>query len=120
MPKPIVVFESWLLRRVARAVEADEVPETLLTELQAEIEAAKEVSPEEGEVAAIQQIADLAGVDPERVTEVLATMEAQPTVTRELVLRRIAEAWLGGQRGVRRLDWRWCGSLYGGRKPAIR
>ncbi len=94
MPEPIAVFESWLLRRVARAVEAGEVPEALLTELQAEIKAAKEVSPEEGEVAAIQQIVDLAGVDLERATEVLATMEAQPTVTRELVLRRIAASQL--------------------------
>ncbi len=47
MPDPIGVAESWLLCRVARAVEVGEVPEALLTELQAEIEAAKEVSPEE-------------------------------------------------------------------------
>jgi len=33
-------FETWLLRRVAQAVEAGEVPEALLMELQAEIEAA--------------------------------------------------------------------------------
>ncbi len=39
-------FESWLLCRVAQAVEAGEVSEALLTELQAEIEAAK-VSPPE-------------------------------------------------------------------------
>jgi predicted transcriptional regulator len=43
-------------------------------------------------------MADLAGVDPEQAAEVLATLEAQPTVTRELVQRRLAEAWLMGQR----------------------
>ncbi len=91
-------FESWLLRLVAQAVESGEVPEALLTELQAEIEAAKERPQEEGHAAAIRQIASLAGVDPEKAAEVLATMEAQPTVTRELLMRRIAEAWLEGQR----------------------
>lgn len=69
-----------------------------MTELQAEIEAAKERPQVEGHVAAIRQIADLAGVDPEKAAEVLATMEAQPKVTRELLMRRIAEAWLEGHR----------------------
>ncbi len=96
-------FETWLLRLVAQAVEADEVPAALLTELQAEIEAAKERPQEEGHAAAIRQIADLAGVDPEKAAEVLATMEAQPTVTRELLMRRLAEAWLEGQRKARGL-----------------
>ncbi len=97
-PKPTENFETWLLHRVDLSVEAGEVPANLLTELQAEIEAAKESPQEEGHAAAIWQIADLAGVDPEKVAEVLATMEAQPTVTRELLMRRIAEAWLQGQR----------------------
>ncbi len=35
-------FESWLLRRVAQAVEGGEVPAALLTELPAEIEAARD------------------------------------------------------------------------------
>ena len=96
MPEPIVVFESWLLRRVARAVEADEVPETLLTELQAEIEAAKEVSPEEGEVAAIQQIVDLVGISEERAAKVLSAIDAGTTEARQRLLRGIAEAWLKG------------------------
>ncbi len=41
MIEPTDSFESWLLRRVAQAVEAGEVPEALLTELQAELEAAQ-------------------------------------------------------------------------------
>ena len=96
--EPREPFESWLLSRVAQAVEADEVPEALLTDLHAEIAAAKERSQNEADVAAVRQIADLAGVDPEQAAEVLAAMEAQPEVTRELVLRQIAEAWLEGQR----------------------
>ncbi len=91
-------FQTWLLRRVAQAVEGGEVPEALLTELQAELEAAKERPQKEGHAAAIRQIADLAGVDLEKAAEVLTTMEAHPTVTRELFMRRIAEAWLEGRR----------------------
>ena len=34
----------------------------------------------------------------EEVAAMLGTLEAQPIITRELVLRRIAEAWLVGQR----------------------
>jgi hypothetical protein len=34
----------------------------------------------------------------DRLTELLATLEAQPTATRELVLRRFVEAWLMHQR----------------------
>jgi len=50
----------------------------------------------EGHAAAILQIADLADVDREKAAEVLASIEAQPTVTRELLMRRIVEAWLEG------------------------
>ncbi len=91
---PMDTFDSWFLRLVAQAVKAGEVPEALLTDLQAEIAAAKERPQEDGHAAAIRQIADLAGVDPEKAAEALAALEPQPTVTRELVLRRIAEKWL--------------------------
>jgi len=37
-------------------------------------------------------------VDDELARNVLETIERQPTVTRELLMRRIAEAWLEGQR----------------------
>ena len=36
--EPLENFETWLLHRVAQAVEAAEIPADLLTELQAEIE----------------------------------------------------------------------------------
>ncbi len=48
---------------LAQTVEAGKVPEAFLTELQAEIEAAKESAQDGGHAAAIRQIADLAGVD---------------------------------------------------------
>ncbi len=90
-------FRTWLLRPVAQAVEAGERPADPLAELQAEIEAAKERPQNEGHAAAIRQIADLAGVDPEKAAEVLATMEAQSTGTREPFMGRIAEAEVAGQ-----------------------
>ena len=97
-PEPVESFEPWRLRRVAQAVEAGEVPASLLTELQTEIQAARGRPQAEGHAAAILQIADLADVDREKAAEVLASIEAQPTITRELLMRRIAEAWLEGQR----------------------
>jgi len=96
-------FEPWLLRRVTQSVEAGEVPASLLTELQAEIRAARGRPQTDGHAAAILQIADLAEVEPENAAEVLAFIEAQPTFTRELLMRRIAEAWLEGERG-RKVD----------------
>jgi hypothetical protein len=53
-PEPQTDFEAWLLRRMTQAVEAGEVSGNLLTELQAEIEAAREEPQEEGEAAAIR------------------------------------------------------------------
>ncbi len=48
--------------------------------------------------AAVRQIADPAGIDWKHAEEILDTLEAQPTVTQELLMRRIAETWLEGQR----------------------
>ncbi len=91
-------FEAWILRRVAEAVEAGEVSGALLAGLQAEFEAAGERPQAEAHAAAIQHIADLAGVAEEEARSGLEAIEAQPAVTRELLLRRFAEAWLEGQR----------------------
>jgi len=70
----------------------------LLTELQVELVAARERRQEEGHAAAIQHIADLAGVPEEEAAKVLAAIEAQPSVTQELLMRRFVGAWLEGQR----------------------
>ncbi len=98
-PEP---FERWLVRRVAGAVEAGEVPAALLTELQEEFEAAREKPREESHAAAIRQIANLAGVPVAEARGVLEAIEAQPVVTRELLLRRFADAWLKGQQNAYR------------------
>ncbi len=95
-------FEVWLLHRVSQAVEAGEIPADLLMELQAEFEAAREVPQQQGHAAAVRQIADLAGVSEEQAADTLSAIEAQPRVTREMLMRRIAEAWLEGQRETNR------------------
>ncbi len=89
-------FEPWLVRRVAQAVEAGEVPASLLTELQAEIESARERPQEESHAEAVQDIAEKLNIPLERAKHMLATLEAQPSVIREVFMRRIALAWLDG------------------------
>ena len=97
-PDSMEAFEVWLLRRVAQAVEAGDVPAELLTNLQAAVEAERAVPREAAHAAAIRQISDIAGVPEDQAAGTLATIEAQPRVTRELLMRRVAEAWLEGQR----------------------
>ncbi len=91
-------FETWLLRHVAHAVEAGEVPANLLAELSAEFEASREKPPEQSHSDAAQDIAAEVQMPIEKVEAGLAALEAQPRVIRELLMRRIAEAWLEGQR----------------------
>ncbi len=47
---------------------------------------------------AVRDIAERLGIQSEEVEKGLMALEAQPTVTRKLFLREIAEAWLEGQR----------------------
>ncbi len=102
--EPLENFEPWLLHRVAQAVEAGEVSAGLVTDLQAELAAARERPQEEGHAAAIQHIADLAGVPEEEAAKTLAAIEAQPSVARALLMRRFVEAWLEGQRRAYRAE----------------
>ncbi len=97
-------FETWLLHRVAEAVEAGEVSADLLAELHAEIAEARERPPEERHALALMELADRVNLPVDRLTELLATLEAQPTATRELVLRRFVEAWLMHQREAYEAD----------------
>ena len=90
-------FEPWLQHRVAQAVESGDVPAELLTELQAEFEVARASSQDEGHAAAIQHIADLAGVPETEARTTLEAIEAQPAVTQQLLMRRFVEPWLEGQ-----------------------
>ena len=65
---------------------------------QAEFEAARATPQDAGHADAIRQIAALAGVPEEEAGETLAAIEAQPAVTREVLMHRFAEAWLETQR----------------------
>jgi hypothetical protein len=98
MPVPIEAFDTWLLHRVAHVVEAGEMSANLLTKLQAEFAEARERPSNERHALAIQELADQFGLSVERHTELLAALETQPTVTREIFLREVAEAWLAQQR----------------------
>ncbi len=106
IPDPSESFESWLLHRVSKAVEAGEVPADLLTELQEEIEAAKVQSQEHSHARAVRDIAERLWIREEEVDQGLKALESQPGVTRELLMRRLAEAWLEGQRRAYRLRQR--------------
>jgi hypothetical protein len=83
---------------VAQAVEAGQVPADLLTELQTEIEDSKDLSKEEGHVRAVRDMAERLGIPVDQVDQGLSALESHPAVTRELLMRRIAEAWLETQR----------------------
>ena len=98
MPDPAEPFETWLLQRVARSVEAGEVSADLLTELHTEIAEARERSSEEQHALAAQELAERFDLSVAQVQELLANVAAQPQVTREWVLRRFVEAWLKEQR----------------------
>lgn len=98
VPEPMEPFEQWLHRRVAQAIEAGDVPPDLLTTLQSELEGTRARPDEVIRAAAIREFADIAGIDHERAALALAAMEARSTVMREMLLRRITEAWLESQR----------------------
>ena len=97
MPDLAEPFETWLLHRVAQAVEAREVSADLLTELQAEMERARGLPQEEGHFLAVQDIAERFGLPVDQAEKLLGALEAQPTVPRELLMRRSVETWLRGQ-----------------------
>lgn len=104
MPDPREAFETWLLQCVAHAVEAGEVPADLLTELRAEIAEARERLPEEWHALAVRELAERFGLPVDKLQELLAALEAQPNVTRELLLHRFAEAWFAQQRKTHEAD----------------
>jgi hypothetical protein len=91
---PIDTFESWLLRRVSRAVEAGEVSGDLLSELQDEIAAAHERPRNEQHDLAIQELAEQWGLSVGRVQAWVEALDAQPLLVRDLLLRRFVEGWL--------------------------
>ena len=97
-PDPAEPFETWFLERVARAVEARDVSANLLTDLRAEMAEAHGRPSDEWHTLAVQELAERFDLSVDRLTELLAALEAQLSVTREAFLRRFVEAWLMQQR----------------------
>ncbi len=85
------------------AVEARDEPASLLSELQAAMEEARDRPQDESHAEAVRDLAVQLAIPLVEAERALAGLEAQPTVTRELIMGRIAEAWLEGQRGARGL-----------------
>jgi hypothetical protein len=97
-------FETWLLRRVAEAVEGREVSADLLTELHAAIAEVRTRPPEARDALALMELAERVNLPVDHLTELLVTLQAQPTAVRERFLRRFVEAWLVQQRELYEAD----------------
>ncbi len=95
--EPLDGFESWLLQRVARAVEAGEVSADLLTELRDAITDTQDRPQAEGHAAAVHDVATRLGMPLEQAERSLENLERLPIATREAFLRRVAETWLAEQ-----------------------
>ncbi len=95
---PAEPFETWLLHRVAEAVEGREVSADLLTELHDAIAEVRARPPEARDTLALIELAERVNVPEDHLTELLATLAAQPIEARERFLRRFVEAWLVQQR----------------------
>jgi hypothetical protein len=95
---PAPPFETWLLHRVADAVEGAEMSAELLTELHAALAEAHTQPPEARDTLALMDLAERVNVPVDELTDLLATLEAQPAEAREWFLRGFVEAWLVRQR----------------------
>ena len=98
MPDPTDPFETWLLHRVAEAVEGNEVSATLLTDLHAAIAEVRARPPEARDTLALMDLAECLNIPVAQLTELLATLEAQPIEARGRFLCGFVEAWLVQQR----------------------
>ena len=94
MPDLADPFETWLLHRVAEAVEGREVSADLLTDLHAAIAEVRARPPDARDALALMDLAERVNLPVDHLTELLATLQAQPPVVRERFLRRFVEAWL--------------------------
>jgi CheY-like chemotaxis protein len=91
-------FECWFPRHVAEAVRSGEVPEQVLSRLQASLAVGGDASADRPRRAAVQEIAELAGIPPAQAAAVFGALQRLPGVTQEQLARRIVEAWLERQR----------------------
>ena len=97
-------FARWFPRRVAEAVCRGEVPKEVLDRLRARLTTGGDATAELPRLTAVCEIADLAEIPPEQAGEVFGALQRLPAVTREPLIRRIAEAWLEKQRERHRLS----------------
>jgi hypothetical protein len=98
MRDPTGAFQAWLLHRVAEAVEGNEVSADLLTDLHAAIAEARAQPPDARDALALMDLAERVNLPLDHLTELLATLEAQPIEARKRFLRGFVEAWLVQQR----------------------
>jgi hypothetical protein len=105
VPDPAAPFETWLLHRVAEAVEGNEVSADLLTDLHAAMAEVRARPPEARDALALMDLAERVKLPVDHLTELLATLQAKPTVVRERFLRQFVEAWLVQQREVYDADY---------------
>lgn len=98
MIDPRIPFETWLLHRVAAAVEGNEVSATLLTNLHAATAEVHARPPAARDTFALTELAERVDLSADELTDLLATLEAQPIEARERFLRGFVEAWLVQQR----------------------
>ncbi len=98
MSDPAESFESWLLHRVAETVKGNEFSADLLMELHAAMAEVRERPAEARDAFAVMDLAERVNLPVDELTELLVTLEAQPTAVRERFLRRFVEAWLRQQR----------------------
>jgi hypothetical protein len=98
MPEPLEDVESWILRRLGRAVEAGEVSADLLTEFQAVTESDGESAQEEAHAKAVMEVVERVEIPQERAEAILAALQPQPAMIQELVIRLIVELWLADER----------------------
>ena len=94
MADPAAPFATWVLHRVADAVEGAEVSAELLTELHDVMAEVRARPPEAREALAFIDLVERANLPVDDVTELLAFLRAQPPEAREQVLRQFVEAWL--------------------------
>ena len=106
VPDPAAPFESWLLHRVAEAVEGNEVSAALLTDLHAAIAEVRARPPESRDALALMDLAERVNLPVDELTDLLATLEVQPIEARERFLRGFVEAWLMQQRELYDADHR--------------
>ena len=70
----------------------------LLTDLHAAMAETRTRPSEARDTLALMELADRVNLPVDHLTELLATLQAQPTAVRERFLRRFVEAWLVQQR----------------------